>query len=305
MDGEFELKGRRVLVTGASSGIGRDLAKALAAQGMRVAVVARRADRLEQLADEVERESAERPLVLVADLSERGGAAGIAADVREAWGGVDVLVNNAGSSVGGTTWAVGDGEVARRAFEVDFWAPLALIGAFVPDLRRRGEGAVVNVTSLRQAFSWPMFGHSSAAKAALAISTETLRLELMSYGVHVVEVVPGPIDTPSQGPTALIRGFTEAVHDRLGVASSGQLAEMIVDAIRHRTDRVFCPEETTRAVYESPVAWRARIADDVRRTYAVDAALPDDIVDGLVVGADDPMVTAARDGWEREHRSAT
>lgn len=79
-------------------------------------------------------------------------------------------------------------------------------------MRRRREGTVVNVTSVRQVLAWPTFGHSSAANAALAMFTETLRLELMRFGVHVVEVIPGPIDTPAQGPTALVRGFAEAVH---------------------------------------------------------------------------------------------
>jgi NAD(P)-dependent dehydrogenase (short-subunit alcohol dehydrogenase family) len=195
---------------------------------------------------------------------------------------------------------VADRDEARADFEVDFWSPLALIGALVPDMRLRGEGAVVNVTSMRQVFGWPMFGHNTAAQAALALITETLRLELMPFGVHVIEVIPGPVDTPVQGPTKLIPGIVEAVHGRMGMAQPEEIAVLIVEAVRDRRDRVFCPEETTRALYENPIKLREEMVEDVKRMFS-ESPMPGEVIDHLVIGADDPMITQAREQWEADH----
>jgi uncharacterized protein len=295
----YELGGKRVLLTGASSGIGWALAKAFATEGSELAVVARRRERLDLLAEQIATAGDRRPLVVAADLSVRGAAAEAAERVLREWPGVDVLVNNAGGAVGGSLWAVADGDEARSDFEVDFWSPLAMIGAVVPGMRRRGHGAVVNVTSIRQVVAWPSFGQNSAAQAALAVATETLRLELDRFGVNVVEVIPGPIETPVQGPTQLMPGIVDALHGRLGTATPVELAALIVEAVKMGSDRVFCPEESTRHMYEHPVEARAQIGADARRT--LNELPPDDAIDTLVIGADHPLVLSAREQWEREH----
>jgi uncharacterized protein len=296
---DYDLAGKRVLVTGASSGIGWALALALASEGARLAVLARRRERLEALAEQVAAAGVERPLVLEADLSRRGQAARASDELIAHYDGVDVLVNNAGGAVGGSVWAVADGDEARADFEVDFWSPLAFIGALVPGMHRRGHGAVVNVTSIRQVVTWPSFGQNSAAQAALALATETLRIELDRFGVHVVEVIPGPIETPVQGPTQLMPGIVDALHGRLGTAAPEELAAMIIEAVREGRDQVFCPEETTRAMYERPIESRAQIAQDAKQMLA--SMPPSDEIDSLVIGADHPLIQTAREHWEREH----
>ena len=142
----MNIDGSGVLLTGASSGIGRSLALALGARGARLAIAARRRDALEQVADEIAAHGGERPVVLATDLSHRGAAAQLASDAREALGHVDVLINNAGVGVGGTQWAVGDRDEGREVLETNFWSPLALVQALVPAMRERRDGAVVNVT---------------------------------------------------------------------------------------------------------------------------------------------------------------
>jgi short-subunit dehydrogenase len=295
----YELQGRCALITGASSGIGWALAKEVSRRGARPALLARRADRLERLAREIAEETGIDPVVVRADLSAPGDAVAAAEIVLDRLGRVDVLVNNAGGAVGGSVWAVADRPEARADFEVDFWSPLALIGALVPAMRRRGDGVVVNVTSLRQVITWPSFGQNSAAQAALAAATETLRLELDRYGVHVVEVIPGPVETAVQGPTGLLPGIREAFHDRLGVADPRELARAVAAAIEEGADRVFCPEATGRWVYERPVEARARLRADVRRL--LDPLPANEAVDTLVVGADHPLMLTAREQWESEH----
>src|SRR4051794_7057616 len=208
------LGGQGGLVTGASSGIGRELALVLAGRGARLVLAARRAERLDALAAEVVRRGHERPEAIATDLSHRGAAARLAEEAQAALGEVDVLVNNAGGGVGGSQWAVGDDDAAREGVEVNYWSPMALTQALVPGMRRRGHGAVVNVTSVAQVNTWPGFGGYAATKAALGVATETLRLELSGSGVHVLEAIPGPVDTAVQGETRLIPGI-ERMLDRV------------------------------------------------------------------------------------------
>jgi short-subunit dehydrogenase len=288
----------RILVTGASSGIGRAIARAYAKEGAKLELLARRRERLESLAREIVEHGGQPASIHIADLSVRGEAERAANAIRSE-GELDVLVNNAGGAVGGSVWAVADGDEARADFEVDFWSPLALIGAFVPSMRARGHGTVINVTSMRQLFAWPSFGQNTAAQAALAMVTETLRLEAEPFGIKVIEVIPGPIETSVQGPTQLIPGIVDAVHGRLGTASAAELAEKVVAATAEHVDRVFCPEETGRRMYEDPTRARAELAADARRVR--DGQPPNEMIDSLVVGAEHPLVLESRRQWETEH----
>jgi short-subunit dehydrogenase len=189
------LRDKRALVTGASVGIGRALAQALAARGATLAIAARRTEALAELAEEIAKAGHPRPLILHVDLGKRGQAADLAARALAGLGRVDVLVNNAGANVLGSQWDAGDGDAAREIFEINYWSPLALVHALVPGMRERREGAVVNVTSLAGVAPWVFTGHYSSTKAALSLASETLRLELNRSGVHVLEVMAGPTET--------------------------------------------------------------------------------------------------------------
>src|SRR6476619_6219444 len=128
------MKGKAVLLTGASGAIGSEVARRLAARGTRLVLSARRVERLEQLADELGAEGAMRPVVASADLSRPGAAAALAAQA----GDIDVLINNAGTSIQGLSWVVGDRDEARAMLETNLWSPLGLIAALAPAMVRRG-----------------------------------------------------------------------------------------------------------------------------------------------------------------------
>jgi short-subunit dehydrogenase len=298
---EVPIAGSRMLLTGASSGIGRELAEALGARGAVLAITARRRSLLEELADEIEAGGGTVPVVLEADLSNRGAAQALASEAEDALGQIDVLINNAGGGVGGRIAAVGDRDEAREAFEVNYWSPVALIRALVPAMAERGRGAVVNVTSMAQVSTWPGFGSYAATKAALAVATETLAMELVETGVKVIEAIPGPVDTAVQGETRLAPGI-EQMLDRTPLGDPAVLARLIVQALEQGKARVIYPRRA-RIAYVLPTLVRR----DTRRLAARTAKEVDpatrEALGSLVVrtgSMGDEIARKARGAWERE-----
>ncbi len=296
----ISLTGRGVLLTGASSGIGRELALALGGRGARLAITARRTAPLDALADEIAGRGRTRPTVITADLARRGEAAELAEEAQAALGPIDVIVNNAGGGVGGSQWSVGDQDAAREAFEVNYWSPLALTKALVPAMRGRGRGAVVNVTSMAQVNTWMAFGAYGASKAALALATETLRLELSGSPVHVLEAIPGPVDTAVQGETRLVPGIDRMLA-RVPLGDAAEMARRIVRALERCRSNVIYPRRAALA-YILPALARA---DTRRLARRVAGETETDVLEGLLslvvrTGSQgDPVAQQAREAWEQ------
>jgi short-subunit dehydrogenase len=296
-----EVSGSRVLLTGASSGIGRELARQLAARGAALAISARRRPLLEELAEQISAAGGAAPIVLEADLAHRGAAQALAAEAEAALGRIDVVVNNAGGGVGGRIATVGDRDEAREAFEINYWSPLALINALVPAMAERGRGAVVNVTSMAQVSTWPGFGAYAATKAALAVATETLAMELVDSGVHVLEVIPGPVDTAVQGETRLAPGI-ERMLNRTPLGDPAVLARLIIRVLERGGTRVIYPGRA-RLAYLLPtlVRWDTRRLA-ARTAREVDPATRE-ALGSLVVrtgSMGDEIAREARAAWERD-----
>jgi short-subunit dehydrogenase len=262
------------LVTGASSGIGKAVAKRLAREGVHVAISARRTDALEALADEIERAGGKRPIVLLADLSKRGEAARLGAAAEAAFGsrGVDVLVSNAGVGIGGAQLIVADDDIARALFETNYWSPLALARAIAPGMRARGRGHIVHVTSIAAVAPMPLMGHYASSKAALSMATDTLRMELRDDPIHVFEVVPGPVDTPMLAETSLIPGGEE-VFKRMPRGTTDVLADKILRGLRRRREVLVYPGSLAIVRHlptvTKAVAGAATRSVDVKDTRAV------------------------------------
>ncbi|MFV8165276.1 SDR family NAD(P)-dependent oxidoreductase [Mycobacterium sp. 134] len=194
----FDVSDARVVVTGASAGLGRALSVQLAERGARVALVARGEDALRRLATELEGRAQHPPLVVAADLSEPGTPAAVAAHVLEEFGCVDLLVNNAGSHFVESLARVGDGPSGRELFELHLWAPLALTSEVLPTMLANGRGAILNVTATMENLPIPFAGYYTASKSAIAQATRVLRHELRHTPIRVIEFSPGPNDTAAR-----------------------------------------------------------------------------------------------------------
>jgi len=179
-------KGQRVaVVTGASSGIGEATAKTLAAQGFHVVAVARRADRIQALADEID------GTAIVADVTDDGAVDAVAARLDR----VDVLVNNAGGARGLAPVADSDLEHWRWMWETNVLGTLRMTRALLPKLIASGDGLIVTVTSVAAMETYDGGAGYTAAKHAQGALHRTLRGELLGKPVRLTEIAPGAVET--------------------------------------------------------------------------------------------------------------
>jgi short-subunit dehydrogenase len=181
------------MVTGASSGIGAATARLLAAEGSTVALVARRADRLEQvLADCTQRAPGSR--AFPADLSDPSRAARLALEIWDELGPLDAIVNNAGIPMRRAANRLTMDEV-ERVMAVNYFSPVAITLALLPRMLERASGTIVNVSSLGGRLGIVNEAAYSGSKFALAGFSESLAADLLGSGVSVRLVLPGAIDT--------------------------------------------------------------------------------------------------------------
>lgn len=183
---------RRVLVTGASRGIGRAAALALARRGDEVVLAARTPDALEALAEEVRALGGEAQVIVMDVSSDEGVRQGI--DAALSRGALDVVVNNAGIYEQ-TLFLAQDPERQRREMEVNYFGALRVARAVLPSMVARGEGTLVNVSSLIGAIPCPASASYCATKAALNAWSHALRGEVAHRGVRVVVFMPSHTDT--------------------------------------------------------------------------------------------------------------
>lgn len=184
---------RVVMVTGASSGIGAATARLLARQGDTVALVARRADRLDEvLADCTPHAPASRRWA--ADLADPDGAARLALEIWDAFGGIEVVVNNAGIPMRRPVTRLTLAEV-EHVMTVNYFSPVAITLALLPRMLERKTGTFVNVSSMGGRLGITTEAAYSGSKFALAGWSEAMAADLIGTGVQVKLVLPGAIDT--------------------------------------------------------------------------------------------------------------
>jgi short-subunit dehydrogenase len=181
------------LVTGASSGIGAEFARELAARGYGVFLVARREDRLRELADEIEREHGVRVEIESADLEQQAGYEALPGTIAERGLAVEILVNNAGFTTVGDVHANPDRQLGM--IKVNCEALVALTSAYLPGMVKRGRGAVINVASTASFQPIPVQAVYAASKAFVRSFSEAVSAELKGTGVSVTALCPGPVAT--------------------------------------------------------------------------------------------------------------
>ncbi|CAN5633181.1 hypothetical protein BH23PLA1_BH23PLA1_13860 [soil metagenome] len=183
---------KSILLTGASAGLGAAIARELALRGHQLAIVARRADSLQSLAEDVQAVGGEA-LALVADLADPETPEFLVSATSDRFGGIDVLINNAAFGLP-DYFGAADPEGLRRQMTVNLTAPLLLARLALPHLIE-SKGVIINIGSAVTRVANPIFGAYGTTKAALSYWSDALRRELRHRGVRVCLVELGPLDT--------------------------------------------------------------------------------------------------------------
>lgn len=265
-------------VTGASSGFGRSIVEEVIARGDRVVATARDPQTLDDLVVR----APERVHTVRLDVTKPAEVASAIASALERFGGVDVLVNNAGYSIIGALEETSDDEL-RRAMETMFFGAVATTRALLPHMRERKSGTIVQITSVGGLGTAPGFGAYCAAKHALEAVSESLAAEVAPFGLRVLIVEPGafrtalfgaafrtmpalPAYAPSVGPT---RAY---VAEQAGVQAGdpAKAAKAIADAVAAGAPTLRLPlgADAVKGIRDK----LAQVAADVERTESIAVA---------------------------------
>ncbi|WP_224372805.1 SDR family oxidoreductase [Hyalangium versicolor] len=228
--------GRVVLITGASSGIGRAAARAYAAQGAHLVLAARREELLREVVREVEGLGAQA-LAVRCDITQAEDVARLMREAEARFGGLDLLINNAGLGLFGPVEALAE-EQLRQVFEVNFFALVRVTQAALPLLRRRPGGQIVNVSSVLGHRGLPLLGGYCAAKAAVNMLTESLRAELAAEGISVLLVSPGFTETEFRQTRLHAQGWRQSPSPLKQMSADEVAAAMVKASRKHRRDTV-------------------------------------------------------------------
>ncbi len=226
-----------VLITGCSSGFGRETAHAFARRGDRVyAGVRRERDGAALAADAPESDL--RPVLL--DVTDRARIAALAGEILAAESGIDVLVNNAGIAAPGAFEDTG-ADVLERIMRVNFYGPVWLTRALLPSMRKRRRGCIIMVSSLSALVGLPGEAYYAASKAAMEAAAESLRHEVVRFGIRVTVVQPGHFETgigakmaaaDAGPPGSAYRPLIDHLTRRSGAAAgSGDDPRLVAEAI--------------------------------------------------------------------------
>jgi NAD(P)-dependent dehydrogenase (short-subunit alcohol dehydrogenase family) len=222
--------GKTVLITGASSGIGRATALRVAEAGAKVLLVARTPEKLEETREEIEAAGG-TAFIHRADLSDTDDIERMADEVIEEHGGVDVLVNNAGRSIRRSVELSYDRfHDYERTIQLNYFGALKLILKLLPGMRERKQGHIINISSIGVQTNTPRFSAYVASKAALDAFSRCIASEIVDDKVHITTIHMPLVRTPMIEPTKMYSAFP--------TSSPDEAAEMITEAMIHKPKKV-------------------------------------------------------------------
>lgn len=233
----FDLRGKVVLITGGSRGLGLLLAREVASRGAKVAICSRDKATLARAADDLRRRGA-TVLALTCDVTRQDDVRRTIHQVLADWGRIDVLINNAGIIQSGPMEVMTLDDY-RQAMDTHYWGPLYAILEVLPSMRRRGGGRIVNITSIGGKISVPHLLPYSGSKFALVGLSEGLRAELAKDGIVVTTVCPGLMRTGS-ARNALFKGKHRAEYAWFTISDSLPGTSMSADRAARQIVRAFC-----------------------------------------------------------------
>lgn len=228
-------RNRVAVVTGASRGIGRATALALARRGALTVPLARSADQLRELEAEIE-QGGGRARAVIADVTNDTGLRSALAGVARDLGPVEILVANAGIGCRGEIIDLDPGDL-RQVFDVNFFGVVSSVQAVLPGMLKRRSGSIVLVSSVAGKRAFPQAGGYAASKWALQALAESLRHEVWGSGVHVATVCPGPVVTGFQR-SLVGRAAAAEPRWRPFALTADQTADVILEVIEHRKREV-------------------------------------------------------------------
>lgn len=234
----IDFSGRVVLISGASRGLGLELARGFAAEGADLVLLARDRNKLENSARELKRFGVNVEIVGV-DVGDRMQVRAAVNSLRSGGRAIDVLVNNAGTIQVGPLENM-ELEDYESAMRVHFWGPLYLMQELIPDMQKRGGGRIVNIASIGGKVAIPHLLPYAASKFALVGLSEGMRAELLRYGIYVTTVCPGLMRTGSHF-NAYFKGQQRKEYALFAIANaspllsttSSQAARQIIEACRY------------------------------------------------------------------------
>ena len=258
--------GSTCLITGASSGIGAEIARELAGRGLGVTLAARREERLSELAEELSKEHGVRAETVSVDVSDIDDRKRLKSELDERGLEVEVLVNNAGFGSGGKFIEL-DADEEAAMIRTNVEALVALTGIFLPAMVERGRGAVLNLASLIAFQPVPFQATYGASKAAVLSFTEAIHEEVRETGVTVTAVCPGPVRTEF-GEAGGFGGADDKIPDFVWLEPD-KVAEEAVEALENG-ERVVVPGALNQlAAYAGHYMPRALLLPAVRRVWPV------------------------------------
>jgi len=225
--------GRKVVITGASSGIGEALANRLGDAGAKVLLVARSAEKLEEMKHGIESRGG-AAFVYPGDLSDADDTQRLISAVLAEHGQVDILVNNAGISIRRSIQKSYDRvHDFERTLSLNFLGAVRLIMGFLPGMRAQKQGQILNVSTIGVQVNVPRYGAYIASKAALDAFSRVLAVEVLKDGIKVTTVYMPLVKTPMMKSTT--------IYDAFPMRTAEQAADLIVEGIIHQPKRVAVP----------------------------------------------------------------